>query len=38
MVEYDDFLEKEEANKSFFHDKIIWQDLYCEVTHTSKGV
>ena len=29
---------KEEARKSFFHDKIIWQKTYCELTKSSKGV
>ena len=31
-------LTKEEARKSFFHDKIIWQNDDCEVTNDSKGV
>ena len=29
---------KEEAKKSFFHDKNIWQNAYRDVTNGSKGV
>ena len=30
--------EKDEARKSFFHDKIILQNSYCVVTNVSKEV